>query len=792
LTRQSLNINEAKRRQETLAKKNTVEIILAAKDQASKVTRQAFSSIQNTANSAMSTIKTSATVASAAVMAVSAAVGKMGIDFNAGMEQSQIAWETLLGSADEAKKTIDDLLKLGAQTPFEFEGLDKSAKLLNMAGFEGDKLKNTLVAVGDAVSAVGGGQEELQGVSMALFQMSAKGKVSAEEMNQLAERGIPAWDLIAKKMGKSTRELMDMSQNGELFADKVIPMLVEGMGDRFGGAMEKQSKTYKGLMSTIWDNTKMLTGELTKNAFNTIKGHLENIIPLMDGALQLAKGDVIGFSETVTKAFGQETGLSIMKFVFAVQDGMEKVKTAFNNVKGFAKGIFEAFKGNEGGASSILHRLGFSPEAIQLIIDKTKIIKEAISVFIAESIVRFEMLKTGIKNVIDWLTPYVIPAIEAVVSFVGELLAQLTAFWKENGTQIMEAVQNAFSMIKSIIEFVMPLVLLIIQSVWGSIKGAIEGTLNVIMGLIKIFAGIFTGDFSKMWEGVKQLFLGAVVAVWNIFNLLFVGKIISGLKALGKGMLTNVQYYWQVVKDGFTKLAVSAKDKAVGMVQGVLQWFGNLLVQARTIFSMLRQYGEGIFRALWNTLRSIASNIFGSVRGYFSNLGSSARSIFSSLWSNVTSIFNRIKNSITSPIIRAKNTVLDMVQRIKNAFNFSWKLPKFKLPHISVSTKKGALGIPYPDFDVDWYDKGGVFYGPQIIGVGEKRPEFVGALDDLRKIVREETRMPNNAGSKESRQPLIVQLVTPDSRIFSEWLVDDLTNLQKFNTNRISLFEKGG
>jgi tape measure domain-containing protein len=730
-----------------LAKKNTVEIILAAKDQASKVTRQAFNSIQNTANSAMSTIKTSATVASAAVMAVSAAVGKMGIDFNAGMEQSQIAWETLLGSADEAKKTIDDLLKLGAQTPFEFEGLDKSAKLLNMAGFEGDKLKNTLVAVGDAVSAVGGGQEELQGVSMALFQMSAKGKVSAEEMNQLAERGIPAWDLIAKKMGKSTRELMDMSQNGELFADKVIPMLVEGMGDRFGGAMEKQSKTYKGLMSTIWDNTKMLTGELTKNAFNTIKGHLENIIPLMDGALQLAKGDVIGFSETVTKAFGQETGLSIMKFVFAVQDGMEKVKTAFNNVKDFAKGIFEAFQGNEGGASSILHRLGFSPEAIQSIIEKTQIIKEAISIFIAESMIRFEMMKTGIKSLIDWLTPYVVPAIQAVVSFVGELLSQLTAFWKENGTQIMAAVQNAFSMIKSIIEFIMPLVLLIIQSVWGSIKGAIEGTLNVIMGLIKIFAGIFTGDFSKMWEGVKQLFLGAVVAVWNIFNLLFVGKIVSGLKALGKGMLTNVQYYWHVVRDGFTKLAVGAKDKALGMVQGVLHWFGNLLVQARTIFSMLRQFGENIFMAMWNTLRSIASNIFGSVRGHFSNLGSTAKSIFSNLWSNAVSIFNRIKNAITSPITSAKNTVLSMIEKIKNAFNFSWKLPKFKLPHISVSTKKGALGIPYPDFDVDWYDKGGVFYGPQIIGVGEKRPEFVGALSDLEGIVRKVIQGENKGGN---------------------------------------------
>ena len=49
--------------------------------------------------------------------------------------------------------------------------------------------------------------------------------------------------------------------------------------------------------------------------------------------------------------------------------------------------------------------------------------------------------------------------------------------------------------------------------------------------------------------------------------------------------------------------------------------------------------------------------------------------------------------------------------------------------------------VPY--VGVNWYDKGGIFENPTIIGVGEKRPEFVGALDDLREIVREETNTAN-------------------------------------------------
>lgn len=155
----------------------------------------------------------------ASIAAVGTMAVKTGVDFNAMKEQSEIAWTTLLGSSEKAKQTINDLVQLGAKTPFEFEGLDKSAKLLNMAGFEGEKLKETLIAVGDAVSAVGGGQEELEGVSMALFQMSAKGKASAEEMNQLAERGIPAWEILSETMGKPIPELMKMSEQGKLMAN---------------------------------------------------------------------------------------------------------------------------------------------------------------------------------------------------------------------------------------------------------------------------------------------------------------------------------------------------------------------------------------------------------------------------------------------------------------------------------------------------------------------------------------------------------------------------------------------
>ncbi|MBD7966261.1 hypothetical protein [Fictibacillus norfolkensis] len=99
----------------------------------------------------------------------------------------------------------------------------------------------------------------------------------------------------------------------------------------------------------------------------------------------------------------------------------------------------------------------------------------------------------------------------------------------------------------------------------------------------------------------------------------------------------------------------------------------------------------------------------------------------------------KVWDGIYKDIKKVINDILKFIDGIE------FKLPKFELPempHFSLKTaSKTVMGkkISYPSgFDVDWYDKGGVFSGPTIIGVGEKRPEFVGALDDLRAIVRDE------------------------------------------------------
>ena len=115
---------------------------------------------------------------------------------------------------------------------------------------------------------------------------------------------------------------------------------------------------------------------------------------------------------------------------------------------------------------------------------------------------------------------------------------------------------------------------------------------------------------------------------------------------------------------------------------------------------------------------------------------------------NMSTAINTMKLTIpnvgTSALNSAYSTVRSKVSEIKSLMNFSWRLPSIRvpaLPHISPSFtgatspdgKVTAYGVNY---HTSWYDKGGVFYDPAIIGIAEKRPEFVGALDDLKDVVR--------------------------------------------------------
>jgi tape measure domain-containing protein len=122
--------------------------------------------------------------------------------------------------------------------------------------------------IGDAASGLGLGAEGLSRISIALGQIKAKGKFAGDEGLQLAEAGIPVWQMLADSIGVSTGEVMKLSEKGLIPADRAITTLVDGMGKKFPNMMQKQSKSFAGLMSTLKDNTQMTLGKVMQPAFD--------------------------------------------------------------------------------------------------------------------------------------------------------------------------------------------------------------------------------------------------------------------------------------------------------------------------------------------------------------------------------------------------------------------------------------------------------------------------------------------------------------------------------------------
>lgn len=180
--------------------------------------------------------------------------GAAGLKLAADWEQAELAFSTMLGSASKASSFMKELEAFAARTPFELPGLIDASRKLLAFGFAVQDVLPMMTAIGDAVSGLGGGAAEIERVTRALGQMKAKGKVSAEEMNQLAEIGINGFALIAEKMGKSQAEVYKLAEKGAIDATTGINAVLIGMSKRFDGMMEKQSKTMAGRWSTLRDS----------------------------------------------------------------------------------------------------------------------------------------------------------------------------------------------------------------------------------------------------------------------------------------------------------------------------------------------------------------------------------------------------------------------------------------------------------------------------------------------------------------------------------------------------------
>ncbi len=247
------------------------------------------------------------------------------ISFNAQMEQARIGFATMLGSAERAEAFLSDMAEFAAKTPFEFTELLDASKRMLAYGFAAEDVLPTMEAVGNATAALGLGAQGIDRIILALGQMRAKGKLSGEEMRQLTEAGIPAWEMLAEAMGKTTAEIMDMQSKGLIPADRAIKMLVEGMNKRFPDMMKNMENTWEGVTSTIKDVWRMTIGAVTQNLFQGVVSWLQKVRDFAVGFYDTFQK--YGLQRAISESFGPEVA-AMVSVLGATLRGLASVVSA--------------------------------------------------------------------------------------------------------------------------------------------------------------------------------------------------------------------------------------------------------------------------------------------------------------------------------------------------------------------------------------------------------------------------------------------------------------------------------
>ncbi len=258
---------------------------------------------------------------SSTIIAAGKQVVSTGVQYNAQLEQYQTALTNMLGSEAEAVALLDEIKQDAAKTPFDTAGLVKANELLISTGIDAESSRRTILALGDAVSATGGGNDELSRMAQNLQQIQNAGKATSADIKQFAYAGIDVYGILADYTGKTAEEVQNMTVTYDLLSNALISAADEG--GRYFNSMNTQSETLNGQWSTLKDNATQLAGLMTGDLTDGIKVVIGNMNDLTVAASEAYDtGGWIGLADAIA---------SNIPIVSELKTGFENATTAAIN-----------------------------------------------------------------------------------------------------------------------------------------------------------------------------------------------------------------------------------------------------------------------------------------------------------------------------------------------------------------------------------------------------------------------------------------------------------------------------
>lgn len=206
--------------------------------------------------------------------------GKQTVEEYSKTESYEARLATLLGSRRQALMALNTIKSDAAKTPFDVESLVQGNSLLIGAGANAGEARKSIMDLGNAIAATGGGADELNRMSVNLAQIRTLGKASALDIKQFAYANIPIYQLLSKSMNKPIEEVKKLDVSYKDLTKALSDARAEG--GMFHNGLENASNTLKGLNSNLDDTIASLKSNIGETFADNLKEGLRAVLPVLD------------------------------------------------------------------------------------------------------------------------------------------------------------------------------------------------------------------------------------------------------------------------------------------------------------------------------------------------------------------------------------------------------------------------------------------------------------------------------------------------------------------------------
>lgn len=517
-------------------------------------------------NVAGGALKVAGAAAAAFVGASTALIGT-GVKIASDLEQAETRFASLLGSGEEAKAFLEDLKQFSLGTPFDIPSLTAASQRLLALGADADTVIPILQAAGDAAQALGTGSAGVESISSALAKVQQTGQVTTRTLTELVNQGVPAFDFLAQKLGTDVPTAMKMVQDGVVDSGTFIAAFLEGTANKFGGAMEAQSKTFAGMISNVKDELALQLADIAApllESFGPLIPQLGGILAELLGTIGPVMAQVVGQIATILAQLLPTVlpillliGNAITQLLPALMPLIEAVAAFIPPILELAEALMPLF---------VMLATALAEAFTQILVALLPVV----STLIAELVPIIEALTPIILQVVEnslaWL-----PVLEALFGLVVALapVLQLVGVVMQPLIPILEALNPLIELLASLLVPV------------------IEFITDIIDALVQLVLAL-TGN-QEAWER----FAAALERIGT--------TVVEGIKDLWNGLVDWFQDLGQRIIDGLVEGIRNAWEGAKGVVGDVTGGIKKGFTDALGIASpstVFMEYGENIVQGL--------------------------------------------------------------------------------------------------------------------------------------------------------------------------------------------------